>query len=200
MRAALQIHSVYGDTVVCHKMIGSFPWKQHRISRAQHLRFVWAQFTNLCYQFEERYKLFLNLQHRTMATFKKKKTASISDGIKRIRKVLGPHIRQRGQNTHEWSTSNPHVEHFETIEFINSIEPQADGPLGNVAGQFRITRLLMRWEIETAIKFMEEMLLDTFEEQIPLLSETATTFNELIEMSKAHQVTIKEGEITATRQ
>jgi hypothetical protein len=200
MRAALQIHSAYGDTVICNKMIGSFPWKKHRISRAQHLRFVWAQFTSLCYQFEERYKLFMNLQHRTMATFKKKKIATISDGVKRIRKVLGPHIRQRGQNTHEWSTSNPHAEHFETIEFINSIKPQTDGPLGNVADQFRITRLLMRWEIETAIKFMEEMLLDTFEEQISSLAETATMFNELIEMSKTHQVTIKAGEITATRQ
>ena len=58
----------------------------------------------------------------------------------------------------------------------------------------------MRWEIETAIKLMEEMLLATFEEQISSLAETATMFNELIEMSKAHQVAIKGGEITATRQ
>jgi len=200
MRAALQIHSVYGDTVICHKMIGSFPWKRRGISRAHHLRFVWGQFTNLCYQFQERYKLFMNLQHRTMATFKQKKTGSISDGLKRIRKVLGPHIRERGQNTHEWSKSNPHAEHFETIEFINSVEPQPAGPLGNVVGQFRITRMLMRWEIETTIKFMEEMLLDTFEQQIPPLAKTATMFNELIELSKTHQAVIKDGEITATRQ
>ncbi len=135
-----------------------------------------------------------------MAIFKKKKIGSIADGLKRVRKVLGSYIRQRGQNTHEWSTSNPHAEHFETIEFINSIEPQADGPLGNVTGQFRITRLLMRWEIERAIKFMEEMLLDTFREQIQQLAEAATMFNELVEMSKVKQVTIKEGEIIATRQ
>jgi hypothetical protein len=179
MRASLQINGVYEDTIVCHKMIGSFPWKMHRISRAQHLRFVWAQFTSLCYLFEERFKLFVSLQHRTMATFKKKKTDSIAEGVKSIRKELGQHIRQRGQNTHEWSTSNPHAEHFETIEFINSVKLQVDGPLGNVAGQYRITRLLMRWEIEATIKFMEEFLLDLFEKQIPELAGCALMFNEL---------------------
>lgn len=155
MRAALQLHSVYEDTVVCYKMIGTFPWKTHRITRAQHLRFVWSQFTNNCYRFEERYKLFMTLQHRTMTIFKKKKIGSVANGIKRIRNVLGWHIRQRGQDTHEWSASNPQAEHFATIEFINSIEPQNGGPLGNVAGQFKNVRMLMRWEIEMAVKFME---------------------------------------------
>lgn len=200
MRAALQIDGIYKDVIVCHKMIGTFPWKKNRISRAQHLRFVWAQFTNLCYLFEERYKLLLSLQHRTMAAFKKKKIGTISDGVKLIRKALGPHIRQRGQNTHEWSISNPHAENFQTIEFINSFEQQPDdGPLGNVSGQFRIARLLMRWEIEAAIKFMEEMLLETFDRQIPELAECASVFNELVEKSRTHQVAIKDNQITMNR-
>lgn len=198
MRASLQMKSVYDDTVVCHKMIGSFPWKKHRITRAQHLNFIWSQFTNLCYMFEERFKLFMGLQHRTMASFKKRKVMSISDGIKDIRKALGAHIRQRGQNTHEWTTTNPHAQHFETIEFINSVEAQADGSLGNVDGQYRITRLLMRWEIETAIKFMEEMLLKVYETQIPELVDCASILNEVIDKSRTSEVTINENEITLT--
>ncbi len=200
MRASMQINGVYEDTIVCHKMIGSFPWNQRRISKAQHLRFVWAQFTNLCYMFEERFKLFMNLQHKTMASFKKRKSQSIAEGLKKIRGALGPHIRQRGQNTHEWSTSNPHAEHFDTIEFINSVEQQSDGPLGNVVGQFRTTRMLMRWEIETALKFMEDFLLDMFETQIPELAECASVFNELVEKARRHEVSIRENEITMFRQ
>lgn len=197
MRASLQMNGIYDDTIICHRMIGAYPWKKHRISRAKHLEFVWAQFTNLCYLFEERFKLFMNLQHRTMATFGKRKIGSISEGIKEIRKVLGTHIRQRGQNTHEWSTSNPHAQHFASIELINSFEPQENGPLGNVAGQFRITRLIMRWEIETAIRFMECFLIDLLDKQIPELVTCTSIFNKLIEVAQTDKVTIKGTEIIA---
>lgn len=199
MRASLQLSSIYDDTAVCHKMIGAYPWKPNRVSKAQHLHFVWAQFTNLCYLFEERFKLFMNLQHRSATTFGKRRVYSITEGVKTIRKSLGSHIRQRGQNTHEWSTSNPHAEHFASIEFINSIEPQEEGPLGNVAGQFRITRLLMRWEIENGIHFMEDFLLELFDKQIPELVGYASIFNELIERARNNEVTIKGNEITNAR-
>jgi hypothetical protein len=199
IRATLQIHSIYESTIVCHKMVQSYPWKRNRITKSQHLYFVWSQFTNLCYLFEERLKLLIDLQNRTLGMFQKQKSLKISDWIKKIRKSLGAHIRERGQNTHEWSKSNPHAEYFATIEFINSIEPQSEGLLGNLIGQYRVTRMLMRWEIEAAIKFMEVFLLDLFAKQVPELVSCALIFNELVERSRDGTVTVKGTQITMTR-
>lgn len=197
MRASFHIHRIYDDTIVCHKMVQSYPWKRNRITKSQHLNFVWSQFTILCYLFEERYKLLVNMQHQMQAVFRKSKTISASDGIKKIRKTLGAHIRQRGQNTHQWSTSNPHAEHFATIELINSQEPQ-EGPLGNVKGQYRITRMLMRWEIETAIKFMEDFLLALFEKQISDIIECTSLFNEIVELASTGSVSMEGNQINVT--
>jgi hypothetical protein len=171
-------------------MIQSYPWKRNRVTRSQHLHFVWGHFTNLCYLFEERYKLFVQMQHQMQSTFRKQRTIAIRDGIKEIRTALGAHIRQRGQNTHEWSTSNPHAESFRTIEFINLYHPQT-GPLGNVTGHYRITRMLMRWEIETALHFMEDFLLLVFRKQIPEIAECATLFNEIVKAATAGHVSMQ---------
>jgi hypothetical protein len=121
----------------------------------------------------------------------------ISVGLKRIRKALGVHIRQRGQNTHEWSTSNPHAQHISTLELINS-EGRIDGPLGNIEGHFRVSRMLMRWEIEQAIRFGEDFLLGLLKKQVSELVGYTARFNELVEKSGTHAVTISGNTINMT--
>jgi hypothetical protein len=197
IRASFQIKGIYDDTVVCHKMAASYPWRRNRITKSQHINFIWAHFTNACYLFEERYKLLMNHHHRTIKIFGMGKPTSVSEGIKTIRKELGHHIRQRGQNTHEWSTTNPHAQHFETIEFINSVERQIEGPLANVEGQFRVTRMIIRWEIESGIKFMESFLIELLSTVIPELAECALTFNQIVEGSQNQRVKIRGNEVIA---
>jgi hypothetical protein len=68
-----------------------------------------------------------------------------------------------------------------------------------VAGQFRITRLLMRWEIENGIHFMEDFLLELFDKQIPELVVYASIFNELVERARNNEVTIRGNETTNAR-
>jgi hypothetical protein len=199
MRASFHINRIYEDAIVCHKMVQSYPWKRNRITKSEHLHFIWSQFTNLCYLFEERYKLLVNMQHRMQRVFRKQKSISVKEGIKQIRKTLGDHIRQRGQNTHEWSTSNPHAEHFATIELINSHEPQ-EGHLGNVKNQYRLTRMLMRWEVETSIRFMERFLLELFAKQIPDVVECTSLFNKIVEQARAGSVSIEGSQINVTIQ
>ncbi len=197
MRAAFHLNSVYQDIVVCHKMIQSYPWRRNRITKSQHLNFVWSQFTNLCYLFEERYKLLVKMQHNMQTLFRKQKIISANDGIKEIRKALGDHIRQRGENTHQWSKSNPHAEHFATVELINSQRPQK-GPLGNVKGQYRVTRMLMRWEIETAIKFVEEFQIALFKRQIPDVTECTLLFNQIVELAQNGSVLMEGNQLNVT--
>lgn len=95
-----QIHSIIEATEKCQRMQRRYPWHGTDISKAEHLEFVWHAFTNQCYMFKERCKMFLNVMNRLRRAFGDPEV-QVRAVLKDIDKRVGEYIRFRGRHIHE---------------------------------------------------------------------------------------------------
>jgi hypothetical protein len=58
--------------------------------------------------------------------------------------------------------------------------------------------MLMRWEIETAVKFMEDFLLALFDKNIPDLIECTFRFNEIVALAPGGSVSMEGNQMNVT--
>src|SRR5260370_35406487 len=102
LRGLFRLHTVYDEMVVLFRMAQAYPWNKRAISRSQHLHLVWLLFVNLCYSFEEKFKLAANAHNRALKAFGVAGGIDVKNGIKRIGENLKEHIRKRGEQIHQW--------------------------------------------------------------------------------------------------
>ncbi len=157
----LQLHGVYDQLIIVFRMASYFPWDERQIKRSEHLHFVWMVFADLCYLFEEKFKLMAQAHNDAVRAFKTRDEIDVKVGVKRISKRLREHIKARGEHVHQWRRSHDVVGTLSTIELAHSF--------GGIPKDFDVreaygwSQTLIRSEIRKAISFVEEVLLDVIE-------------------------------------
>jgi hypothetical protein len=184
IRALLELHSVYEDLVTCHRMARRYPWRGTKITRSQHLQFVWVQFLNQCYLFREKYKLAVNQLNRCKSALEHSAPIPMKQGLKEIDDKLQRLIRRRGQHFHEWFEHHTHVQFFSMIEIINSVK-KTSGPWSDVKGHYSDAKAMLGDEIESVAEFMEAMLKGTVRNHIANLVKLLRRYNRLLEQAEA---------------
>jgi len=113
----VSINSVISDVEMCARMIGRYPWHGTDISKGDHFEFVWSNFTNHCYIFEERTKQ-LGKHFNEVAKIFNRDKINVGPWIKKINKEIGEHIAFRGAHIHVWSRNYEGYEHFKLIDSV----------------------------------------------------------------------------------
>ena len=97
LRGMFQLNAVYDQMIVAYRMAQRYPWDQRLIKRSEHLHFVWMVFTNLCYSFEEKFKLAAETHNSAAMAFKTAGQIKVKEGVNRISKGLREHIQARNR-------------------------------------------------------------------------------------------------------
>lgn len=159
----LQMIDVIEQTYKCRRMARTYPWRTNAISRSDHMYFVWFSFTNHCYLFRERAKLFFNDYNRVRRVFQHD-AKPVALPLKSIDAALGEHIRHRGQHVHEYK--NHHV----TYDILNTIEWARMAGLSDKFDldpddEFRASKWHMGHVIEQASDFMINFVGEDLDDQ-----------------------------------
>src|SRR5439155_13157442 len=83
LRALFRLHTVCEEMIVVWRMAKVYPWNPRSVSRSQHLHFMWVLFVNLCYAFEEKFKLAANEHNNVLKIFKHKGGIDVAAGMKK---------------------------------------------------------------------------------------------------------------------
>lgn len=188
VRATFALRSVYEDLLLCKIMSKSFPWKSKKISKAQHLGFVWEQFVNLCYLFEERYKVAGEAINRCHMAFgaEKKLFEKIGEGTKKIKKHLGEQIAARGRHVHESSSHDQLIKEFSIIELADRLSKKK-GELGNIDAHYRNVRRVLGSDVQNAAYVVEGFISEFMNRHGEKLTEHVNRFNGIIEQLQAYK-------------
>ena len=111
----IALHAVISDVEMCARMINRYPWHGTTISRGNHFEFVWSNFTNHCYIFEERTKQ-LGKHYNKLPQYFGGEKINVGPWVTLIKKELGEHIAFRGAHLHQWSRN------YEGYEFFNMVD------------------------------------------------------------------------------
>lgn len=100
-------------------MARRYPWRAREISKSDHFHFVWFTFTNHCYLFEERVKVFYKDWNKARDWVS---LPFVESGrhIKKIESRLLPYIKHRGIFTHQHHEIHISYRTFQLIDFMNS--------------------------------------------------------------------------------
>jgi hypothetical protein len=161
LRGLSQLNAVYDQMIVAYRMAQRYPWGHRLIKRSEHLHFVWMVFANLCYLFEEKFKLTAEAHNSAVVAFNTTGQIKVNEGVKRISKGLREHIQARGEFTHQWRRSHEIIGQYSTIELAHS--------LGGMPKDFKVktayglSRMLILMEMRQAIRVVEDVLLEVIE-------------------------------------
>lgn len=176
LKALLELNSVYDDIVIALQMGRRFPWHGYEIRKSDHLKFIWFQHVNLCYLFEEKLKLVRNALGRVETILDHDfEMVHLSLMQKNVKKILGRHIRSRGQTFHEWYQHQESLRDYRMFEFTCKYE-KSDGYSDFVERHYRHTKSIILREILASAQFMQACLADIFEHQAEHLSECLKKF------------------------
>lgn len=156
IRAYLELHDVINDTITSLKMAARFPWGK-TISKSDHFKLVWFQFTNLCYMYREKYLLVNNRCNRVARLTRTSSPVDHKKILKLIDKELGIHIRSRGSTIHEWYEHHKQVQNYRMIEIITKGGRQGWDDL--LKYHYTDLKIMLKLDIEAALQSMEDIFL-----------------------------------------
>lgn len=114
----VQAQAIIEDTWKLYFMVRKYPWHGTKITKPDHLHFVWLSFTHHCYLFEERMKKF----YSDWSILREQVGESPVDGgdhITRISKRLNEYIKHRGIHTHQWNITHNSYRPYEIVSFLH---------------------------------------------------------------------------------
>ncbi len=119
----LQMHSVIETAEKCIPMLSRYPWDKQKISRSEHIQFVWHAFTHQCYLLKERSEKFQTDMNQLRKAFSDAET-SLKSTNKSVLGKIGKFIAFRGEHTHEWPISHEIYDFFNMLEVVESISSE----------------------------------------------------------------------------
>lgn len=183
LRALLRLNIIYDEMLLLFRIAHLFPWKGV-MTKFQHMHFVWLLFVNLCYSFEEKFKLYANEHNAALKSFGLTGGVDIKTGIKKIDSNLREHIRNRGEQMHEWRKTHDALDDFAIIELAATLEKGTKEI--NSEQAYRMAKIIVAGEIRSAIAFLELFLMEVVtnheKELLPISKKIVDTLKAL----KAH--------------
>lgn len=156
LSAIVQLNGCIEDMRAVHSMLGKYPWREDRISRAKHLDLNWFLFQNLCYKFKEKLKLAFNSQRKIAKSLILVSPSWLKEELKLIETALGRHIQDRGNTVHNWNVTHGNIDLISMIElfkYANLAGETVDLPehFLDLTGHFRDAKWFLRLSIKRAI-------------------------------------------------
>jgi hypothetical protein len=131
-------------------MSKKYPWHGTEITKSDHFYFVWFNFTNQCYLYRTRTKIFFNHYNKACMPFKLP-VQSVSEKLNQVDEGLGEYIRHRGQHVHEWAESHVSYRGFEAAEMMFSLFGEFSD---DVSDRYKDAKWLMSYHITRGLDFM----------------------------------------------
>lgn len=148
----VQLQSVCEHTYKCRRMARRYPWAKTPISQSDHLYFVWFNFTNHCYLFRERTKLFANDYNSLRSIFGQDKK-NVKQYLDEIDGLLAEHIKHRGQHVHEYHNDHISYSNLGLVELVEKLGLSQKIQISSER-EFKLSKLHMGIVIERALDFM----------------------------------------------
>lgn len=184
LKALFELQTVHDDLIVCSVVAAAYPWRKKEITRHEHLSLAWSQFVNLCYLFEEKFKLMGKHYNAALRLFAVKGGAiAVGDGVREISSVLGPHIQRRGRHVHQWYDAHPAVKDFRLFETLQVANNWPDG-WPEFESFYEIARDELCREIAVAIDETNRIILKLLKDKGPQLAAIIVRYNGLIDRFK----------------
>lgn len=181
LKALSELNAAYDDLIVCYRVAASYPWENDEVTRHQHLNLAWSHFVNLCYLFEEKFKLVGKHFNVATAIFSiKNGSIDIRGGVREIQRLLGEHIRRRGQHVHQWNATHQAVKDFRLFETLRSAGQWPDDwpPFEEF---YEAARDRLCEDISTAIDGMHETISGLLQKHGTQFEAMIQRYNELLE-------------------
>lgn len=170
--------------VVCAVAASKYPWVEEEITRHEHLSLVWSQFVNLCYLFEEKFKLVgYNYNAALRALSVEGDLIAVGDGVREIKGALGQHIKRRGRHVHQWYDAHPAVKDFRLFETIK-ISEEWPGDWPEFHSFYEVARDRVCSEIAAALQETSRIIVRLLAERGSQLVGLIVQHNELIDNSR----------------
>lgn len=182
LSAFIRITSTLDDIAKIPRFGGRYAWRGQSFRRSDHIRFVWMAFLHLVYVYHERVRIFVEALDEASKYVPISVQIEPGFELKRLRKVAGPFVRERGQSVHEWYPDRQEATHLEAIEFLHASATDGDW---DVKGHYQDIRNNMVAAVRTFHKNLSAYHLELFNRYTAVVDELMDYFNELTAIARA---------------
>lgn len=174
LSAFIRIASTLDDIGKIPRFGARYGWRGGSFQRSDHLRFVWMAFLHLVYVYHERVRIFTNALDEASRYVPIKLPINPGDELKRLKKVIGPFIRERGETVHEWLPDRRETTYLEAVELMSAA---GDNKEWDVKGHYHDARSSMLAVVRRFHKSLSAYQQDLFDRYSPVADDLSSTFN-----------------------